>query len=398
MVKRKDALRALLSAAPGDAKGGPQTAGEAPAEQSAAPGEPPSPSSSSMPGASPDAAAQPRELPREPAREHARSGAINAMRSSWGELQKEAEAARKLREDARTGGHVVLIDPQTILPSPVVDRLSRAGDLDPGFEALKASIAADGQSVPVLLRPHSDPAKAADGLFETAYGHRRVRAAKDLGLQVKAIVRPLTDDELVLAQGRENAERRDLSFVERAFFAKGLEARGFSRETMRSALGIDNTELTRLLQVAHRIPVAIAAAVGPAPKAGRPRWGELGEKIERQGGRDVAMDFVARDAFRALTDSDARFRALYKRMDRGTRDAAKGSETAITADDGMVLALARSGPRSRPSLAFQTGDGEAFADFVAARLPELYRAFQAAAETQLETADPIDGPTDDASA
>ena len=99
-----------------------------------------------------------------------------------------------------------MIDPEKILPSPVVDRLSRAGDLDPGFDALKASIAADGQSVPVLLRPHSDPAKAAAGLYETAYGHRRVRAAKDLGLQVKAIVRPLTDDELVLAQGRENAE------------------------------------------------------------------------------------------------------------------------------------------------------------------------------------------------
>ncbi|NDW07607.1 plasmid partitioning protein RepB [Jiella pacifica] len=387
MVKRKDALRALLSAAPGDAKSGSQHAGEEPAGRNSAQDDAPSPS---LPAAS-------DEAPREPHREHARSGAINAMRSSWGELQKEAEAARKLREDVRAGGHVVSIDPQMILPSPVVDRLSRAGDLDPGFDALKASIAADGQSVPVLLRPHGDPAKAAAGFFETAYGHRRVRAAKDLGLPVKAIVRPLTDDELVLAQGRENAERRDLTFIERAFFAKGLEARGFSRETMRAALGIDNTELTRLLQVAHRIPVAIAEAVGPAPKAGRPRWGELGEKIERQGGREVAMDFVARDAFRALTDSDARFRALYKRMDRSSRGREAAGERKITVNDGIVLAVARSGPRSRPALAFQTGDAEAFADFVAARLPGLYRDFQAAAEDGRETEGSVDGPSEDTS-
>ncbi|MCE7030572.1 plasmid partitioning protein RepB [Jiella avicenniae] len=389
MVKRKDALRALLSATPGNPAGqseadrAPRTPGEEPAGQSESRDEPPSPP---LPAASGEAA---------PAREHARSGAINAMRSSWGELQKEAEAARRLREDVRAGGHVVSIDPQKILPSPVVDRLSRAGDLDPGFDALKASIAADGQSVPVLLRPHSDPAKAAGGFFETAYGHRRVRAAKDLGLHVRAIVRPLSDDELVLAQGRENAERRDLTFVERAFFAKGLEARGFSRETMRAALGIDNTELTRLLQVAHRIPVAIAEAVGPAPKAGRPRWGELGEKIERQCGREVAMDFIQRDAFRALTDSDARFRALYKRMDRGTRRGESAGETKITTGDGMVLALAKSGPRSRPVLSFQTG--EAFADFVAARLPELYRDFQREAEDRRGSDDASDGPGDDAS-
>ncbi len=44
-----------------------------------------------------------------------------------------------------------------------------------------------------------------------------LKAVRRLELQVKAIVRKLTDDELVLAQGKENAERRNLSFIERAF-------------------------------------------------------------------------------------------------------------------------------------------------------------------------------------
>ncbi|MBP0617681.1 plasmid partitioning protein RepB [Jiella mangrovi] len=372
MVKRKDALRALLS---GDAKAGDHTAkdGDIPAlpgtEADGASGAGPA-----MPGAAQNPSPAPSPAP---ARDHARSGAINAMRASWGELQKQADAARQLREEAMSGGHVILVDPQMILPSPVVDRLSRAGELDPGFAGLKASIAADGQSVPVLLRPHCDPAKAEEGLFETAYGHRRVRAARDLGLKVRAIIRPLSDDELVLAQGRENAERRDLSFIERAFFAKGLEARGFSRETMQSALGIDKSELTRLLQVAERIPHAIARAVGPAPKAGRPRWGEIGETLADMPGKEHALEFVHSGEFQSLADSDERFAALYKHMQRGAKGRKPAGEKTVKSEDGAVLALVKTGPRARPSLAFQTGDGAAFSDFVAARLPDLYRAFKA---------------------
>ena len=67
-------------------------------------------------------------------------------------MAREVEAAKALRAEVATGGHVVLIDPDVILPSPVTDRLSRSGDLDAGFEELKASISSGGQTVPVLLR------------------------------------------------------------------------------------------------------------------------------------------------------------------------------------------------------------------------------------------------------
>ncbi|MBO0906176.1 plasmid partitioning protein RepB [Jiella sonneratiae] len=399
MVKRKDALRALLSGSPESSKstattttgddgslGAPDRPAQAAATSATSGASAPSPSPSPLSSASSEAAPVHRD--------HARSGAINAMRASWGELQKEAEAARQLREAARAGGHVVLVDPDRILPSPVVDRLSRDGMLDPGFEALKASLAADGQSVPVLLRPHSDPAKAAEGYFETAYGHRRVRAAKDLGIAVKAIVRPLSDDELVLAQGRENAERRDLTFIERAYFAKGLEARGFSRETMRAALGVLNSELTRLLQVAHRIPRPIAFAIGPAPKAGRPRWSELGEAMAGQANRERAMAFVHRPEFSRLTDTDARFRALHRHLQRGAGKDDAAEAEPVTAGDGTVLALVRHGSRSGPTLSFRTEDGGAFSAFVAAQLPELYESFRAAAG---DGAEPVEAEKTDAS-
>ena len=363
MVKRKDALRALLSGAP--------PADTRPSDDDLTAQDMPLTGSDDEGNETPT-----RDEPRHSG--HARSGAVNAMRASWGEMQRQADAARTLREEVASGGHVVLVDADKILPSPVADRLSRAGDLDPGFEALKASIAADGQSVPVLIRPHSDAAKAADGFYQTAYGHRRVQAARDLGLKVKAIVRPLSDDELVLAQGRENAERRDLSFIERAFFAKGLEGRNFSRETIRAALGIDNSELTRLLQVAHRIPRPVAKAVGPAPKVGRPRWGELGEEMEKPGAHEFAIAFTASPEFRALGDSGERFRALQRHMERGRRGPEKAAEETITTRKGLAIATIKLGPRTRPQLTFASTDAEGFSRFVAGQLVELYASFQAA--------------------
>lgn len=54
---------------------------------------------------------------------------------------------------------------------------------------------------------------------------------------MKAIVRNLSDDELVVAQGIENTERANLSFIEQAFFAATLKraASGGRRSPPRSA-------------------------------------------------------------------------------------------------------------------------------------------------------------------
>jgi ParB family transcriptional regulator, chromosome partitioning protein len=41
-----------------------------------------------------------------------------------------------------------------------------------------------------------------------------------------------SDLERVVAQGKENSERRDLSFIERAAFAIYLEQRGFERSVI----------------------------------------------------------------------------------------------------------------------------------------------------------------------
>ena len=140
------------------------------------------------------------------------------------------------------------------------------------------SIRLNGQQVPILVRPHPEK----QGSYQTAYGHRRLRAAARVGKPVQAIVRDLTDVQLVLAQGKENTERRDLSFIERAFFARNLVERGFDRGLVQDALSLDKAEMSRFLQVAAAVPAPIVRAIGPAPKIGRPRWVRLAELLKSE--------------------------------------------------------------------------------------------------------------------
>src|SRR5690606_37975902 len=138
------------------------------------------------------------------------SAAVRAMGLSLGSLSQEAEEAKRLRETLAAGEQIVELDPKHIERSPYADRLSGGAVHDPDFLALKQSMREHGQQVPVLVRPHMDAAKASAGIYQLAYGHRRVQAARELGLNVRAVVRSLDDAALVLAQGKENAERRDL--------------------------------------------------------------------------------------------------------------------------------------------------------------------------------------------
>ena len=203
------------------------------------------------------------------------SGAVRAMGLELARLTDEAKEAASLREQIKSGTSVIDLDPALVEASFMADRLAR--DLDADYRKLVDSIRNAGQQVPILVRPHPDKPAA----YQIAFGHRRRNAALELGVTVKAIVRQLSDQELVVAQGKENAERRNLSFIERALFAAALEQKGFNRATVNAALGVQTSEMTRLLAVAGSVPADIIATIGPAPKAGRPRWMELAKLLER---------------------------------------------------------------------------------------------------------------------
>jgi len=179
----------------------------------------------------------------------------------------------------------------------------------------------------------------------------------------------------VLAQGKENAERRNLSFIERALFAKALTARGFERKLVCEALALEKSELSRLLQVADSVPPLFVQAIGPAPKAGRARWMALGEIFANDNGAkwEIATDETTGTRFRAAT-SDERFRMLFDRLVRSRRPGPQVREIARA--DGRPLArLERKGRAA--VIAFAADVDPDFAERVAARLAEDYAAFLA---------------------
>jgi ParB family transcriptional regulator, chromosome partitioning protein len=235
------------------------------------------------------------------------SGAVRAMGLSLGRIGENAAKAEALEEQLARGDVVQSLDPNLIEPSFVDDRLARTAD--PEFRRLVESIGTAGQQAPILVRPHPERA----GRYQVAYGHRRLSACVELAQSVKAIIRPLTDTQLVVAQGKENAERRNLSFIERAQFAAHLERKGFERPVVQAALAVHPAELTRLLSVARSIPDHVIAAIGPAPRAGRPRWMELATLRSAAGGAELIAMIVGQTSFQRLS-SDARFDLVIKKL------------------------------------------------------------------------------------
>ena len=226
-------------------------------------------------------------------------------------LDKIEEESKLLQEAIASGAHVVNLEPRSIEESFAADRF--AGSDPVSFTALKTSIQENGQEVPILVRP----LPGANGRYQVAYGHRRLRAAKELGVPVRAVVRLLSDQQMVLAQGLENSARLDLTFIEKAVFAWSLEEKGFDRTIIMASLTTDKTELSKLIAAAKGLPEHLVRKIGPAPKAGRRRWLQLADLITNE----IAMKRVGQIANSpdfAEADTDTRFIRAF--------DAAKGAK------------------------------------------------------------------------
>ena len=288
--------------------------------------------------------------------------ALGAMRSSLQGLTMEAERAKLLEAQIETGDRVVEIEPTLVDASFVRDRILVADD--PGFEGFVASMK-EGQQVPILVRAHPD----RKGRFQAAYGHRRLAAAERLGRKVKAIVRQLSDAELVIAQGKENSDRRDLSFIERAAFASLLDERGFERQTIMASLSVDKGDLSRLLSIAKAVPYEIILAIGPAPKVGRARWTQLAEILVQVGAKKDVGKLIAGEAFKSA-DSNARVDILVKGLSSSKR---VGSPETISVVGGKVIARVE---RNARSVRLSTDD-LAFGNFLVTEMTRLHAEFMA---------------------
>tara|TARA_R110002020_G_scaffold25485_7_gene82879 strand:+ start:103 stop:1119 length:1017 start_codon:yes stop_codon:yes gene_type:complete len=297
--------------------------------------------------------------------ERVRTGAISAMESSLQEMAEGAKTAARLQGQLASGDAVVAIDPLLIDGSKISDRLPI--DIDPGFDQLVNSIGETGQQVPILVRPHPE----VSGRFQVAYGRRRLKAAALLQLPVKAIVRTLTDDELVIAQGRENLDRADLSFIEKAFFALHLEESGFDRATILKAISTDKADLSRYIAVARSIPEKLAQRIGPANKVGRARWVALSECLRKPEAVEKAEEVTSSSEF-MRSDSDARFGLLFRALSVAPQQTSRGKTWSTPRGKKVARVEQRDG---KTSLIFDEKLVPSFALFISEQLDTLYDQF-----------------------
>lgn len=296
------------------------------------------------------------------------SGALNSMNQAIANLATEAEEAERLRSQLEAGETIIEIDPTLIERSFIRDRLG--GFAGPEFDAFREGIRSNGQIIPVLVRPHPE----RTGKYQLAFGHRRVEASRQLGRNVKAIVRNLTDDDLVLAQGKENSDREGLSFIEKAFFALRLEEKGIRRQVIMDALAITSKGvLSGMISLASALPSELIEVIGPAPSIGRPRWEGFAELLRDDKSRGVWRELIEGQSFDELT-SDGRFEKLVKALSRRS-ETSKG-EQVIHSVEGRKIATAQTGKRA-VKLTIPTKDTPEFATFLLGRLPDIYSAFVA---------------------
>lgn len=292
------------------------------------------------------------------------------LENSAEETRRLQEAVRDLNRQLQSGTNVVEIDTALIDPSPIRDRLD-----DPASdenESLRASIAESGQRVPALLRP----SPSAPGRYLTVFGHRRIAAAKALGRPLKAVVMDIGEEEALIAQGQENNERNNTSFIEKCLFARRLKDRGLKGERLVSALAASKSTVYKMIEIAETIPEDLIVAIGPAPSVGRPRWATLAEAIPSH--MRESRELIG-DAEFVKLGSDDRFNAvLAVASEKDSKKSAAADFSPITGRNGSEFALVKRSPSGDMTVKIpktegsSRRDGRPFGEWLESRMSSLY--------------------------
>ncbi|OWU68333.1 plasmid partitioning protein RepB [Marinibacterium profundimaris] len=282
---------------------------------------------------------------------NAKAAPSPAPRAAKGAIGAVSQSIAELRTRSLTEVPADMID-----TAGLVDRL----DPDDDLEAMIASIRDYGQQVPVLLR-HSPN---EEGRYEVVYGRRRVAALRALGQPVRAMIRDLKDRDLIIAQGQENTARKELSFIEKANFARQMVELGFERKIICDALHIDKTVISRMLKVTEDIPAPVIRAIGAAPSVGRDRWLALAERMAGQSKNALAL---------AVGEtSDKRFDAVFRAL--APEKAPSPAPPKLTGVNGRSLGqVTRS--EQKITLVLERAKSGDFGDWLAENIERIHRDY-----------------------
>lgn len=307
------------------------------------------------------------------------TGAPSAAKPGYGMTGAAKTVVRSIEEMAENtkrlmdGETIVEIDPDLLDVSFVADRLS---EKDEEYHELRTAIQQQGQSTPILVRPHPSQGER----YMVVFGHRRAQVAKDLNIRVKAIVKPMDDVRSAIAQGQENSARSNLSFIERAYFAQNLLSGGMSKDTVKLAIGIDDAMLSRMLSVVETVPGTLLLALGASKKIGRDKWLSLRQIILKPSYLNAGLDYVETDAFKSLSE-EQRFDALHDYLNRyKTKSVAKtpakaAAEKSWTSSDKAVSFTMKQKSK-KIDIELANKEARPFGDWLSSHLDRLYDEYK----------------------
>ena len=287
------------------------------------------------------------------------SGPVGAISQSLEAMSARAQRADEIEKKLSAGQVIVELSADLIDGSFINDRMGMDAEK---LAELKVQIQEHGQQVPILVRPHPmNPDR-----YQVAYGHRRLAVAKELGIPVRAVIRDLSNDQLVISQGQENNARTDLSYIEKCHFAWNLETNDFSRETIIAALNVDKAALSRMISLVLRLPEGLIDAVGAAPSTGRKRWNELADMLHNPAQHAKAKKIIKEVGFADL-HSDDRFTRLYEGLKKPVNNS--GSKVRAFRTGNVTVQISETDKKL--SLAFDKRSEPGFASYVEAQLERL---------------------------
>jgi ParB family chromosome partitioning protein len=139
------------------------------------------------------------------------------------------------------GKRVLHLDPGRIRPNPEQPRKRFPAE---DLERLKASMEKEGVLQPLLVRQVGDE-------YQLVAGERRLRAAREIGLeQVPALQVEVGDERLLEIALIENIQRADLDPLELARAYRHLmQSRSWTQDQLASALGVSRSSVANAVRV-----------------------------------------------------------------------------------------------------------------------------------------------------
>ncbi len=312
-----------------------------------------------------------------------RGDAVSAVEAQEKSVLTRRHSSPVISNVGRTLAHlsedsIISLDPDKLERSPYKDRFDNDEESETELDALKMSIANEGQKIPVLVRPHP----TISDHYQLAYGHRRWAAIKAMmaeaerpeTIKIKAYVRELTDRQLIEEQSLENGVRENLTWIEQAMWAVQLKSVGLSHRAICPILGLSEAGVSHLFRVTDAVPQDIVFAIGRAKGVGRPKWTALAELL-KDSSKVARVRKLAQMSEFQKADSSERI-ALAMRAAVGAPDNQVRTNQDALQDfalgDRVIGRMKQTSSGTTMTIPKQE---DAFAKWLAERMPDLLQEF-----------------------